>query len=121
MNVVPTIHTKRMAHRLIRATPELGAEAALSALAHVPAEQVPALVALLARHAAGAICIPAATLPAEVVDINRRVRPGTPPVFSEAQRREAHRRYRTGERTPPVVAGEREYQRMRQRVKRVSA
>lgn len=118
MNVVPTMHTKRVAHRLVRSIPERGAEAALHALAHVPDEQVPALVALLARQAACTVQIHRPSLPA--VMPSGRVAPGTPPVLTEAQRREAHRRYRAGERAPHVVAGEREYQRMSRRARRAA-
>lgn len=122
MNIVPTVQTQRLARGLIRATPAHGAEATVKALARTPHDQIPALVALLARHAAAAICVPpAASLPTEVVDITRRAKNGAPIQFTEAQRREAHRRYRGGDRTPPVIAGEREYQRMRARVKRMPA
>lgn len=115
--VVPTMQTQRLARRLVRATPELGAEAALSALAHTPPEQIPALVAMLARIAAGSTCIPRGVLPESVPNLARRARPDDPILLTEAQRREAHRRYRTGDRTPAVVLGEREYQRLSKRMR----
>ena len=106
---------------LIRDTPTQGAEAALAALAHTPPEQVPALVAFLARIAASATSIPRPLLPNEVPGLTRRAKPSDPIRLTEAQRREAHRRYRSGDRSPGVVLGEREYQRLSKRARTIRA
>ena len=116
--VVPTSGTIKAAKALIRLTPERGAEAAIAILPTIPDEQIPALVALLARHAASVTAPPAVPdLPQDFV-LTGRARPGQPPRLTEAQRREAHRRYRGGDRSPGVVMGEREYQKLRKRVSR---
>lgn len=114
--VVPTSATIKAAKTLIRLTPERGAEIAVDILPKIPAEQIPALVALLARHAASVTAPPAVPdLPQDFV-LTGRAKQGQPPILTEAQRREAHRRYRGGDRSPGVVLGEREYQKLRKRV-----
>lgn len=116
--IVPTSDTIKTAKTLIRVVPDRGAEAAIDALRKTPSAQVPALVALLARHAASVTAPPSTPyLPTDFV-LTGRARPGQPPILTEAQRREAHRRYRGGDRSPGVVLGEREYQKLRKRVAR---
>lgn len=117
-NVVPTSRTIRLARKTIAATPNLGAEAALYALAELPEDQIAAFVALLAKQAAARVC--PRPLPPEA-DISQRARPGTPNRLTREQQIEAHRRYRGGDRTPVTVAGEREYQRNRKRGSRAAA
>lgn len=107
MNLAPTTHTRRIARRIVRETEVIGADATLRHLCDVPPQQVPALVALLAKYAAGRTGLTAAG-PVKLLD---RVPPGMPNRFTVEQRRDAHRRYANGSRAPEVVAGEREYQR----------
>ena len=115
--IVPTAHTIKAAKTLIRLTPERGAEATTAVLRHVPANQVPALVALLARHAAATSAPPSVPdLPSDFV-VTKRAPQGAPPILTEAQRREAHRRYKLGDRSAGVVLGEREYQKLSKRAR----
>lgn len=95
MTIVPTSATIKTAKTLIRATPEHGAEAAITALRGTPPEQIPALVALLARHAASV------TAPPTVADLPNDFghhRQGAAGASTRAQRGTAPRG------TPPLQA-----------------
>ena len=102
-NLVPTTRTRRLADALIKeAAADTGTDAVLNHLDHLDGDQVYAVLgAVLDRHCH---------------------RPGRPPIarteFTPDQRRAAHAAYARGERSPEVVAGEREYQRVNKREKR---
>lgn len=113
MNVAPTLATRKLARVIIRETAKSGSDATLRHLRHVVPEQVPALIAILAREASGARIPPtnAGTLLAQLaVD-----------VLTVEERRTAHAAYVRGLRDEWVVNGEREYQRNRRRAGRRTA
>ena len=105
MNLVLNPGERRRARMLVKATSKNGADATRDMLRHFRPEVIPALVAYLAAFAAEA------TEPTQREVWTR----GKPDALTEAQRREAHRRFNTGDRTPEVVAGNREYHRNRSR------
>jgi hypothetical protein len=112
MNIVATNATRNLARAIIRETADSGADATMRHLRDVAPEQFPALVAILAREAS-AIRIPrGAGFPIDgrlVVD-----------VLTEDERRTAHAAYVRGVRDEWVIAGEREYQRLRRRNERAA-
>lgn len=114
MNVVPDFRTIRIANALIARTPYEGVEATVSAVKHLPDDQLPALIFALARAASNRAHVTVGVeLPQRITDHGGRAPVRAPNEFTIAQRREAHRRFRGGDRTPVVIAGEREYQRNR--------
>lgn len=110
MSIVPTEATRAIARAIIRDTRDDGADATLRHLQHVHPDQLAALVALLAREAAARRLPPG--------PIGARVRLTLPAVLTPEERRQAHAAWTRGQRDPWVIAGEREYQRMRTRVRR---
>jgi len=108
MNLVLTHAERKRAKLLVRRTSKNGADATLELLPHFHADSWPALIAFLAGAACEAKNLPH---PVDAIKCARN----QPDLLTEPQRREAHRRYLYGERTPEVVAGEREYQRIKAR------
>lgn len=106
MNLTLTTAQRHLADQLIRITARDGADATSAILPRFPVDVWPALVAYLARVAAEAR--------AEPVIVWRSTR-NQPDVLTEDARLEAHRLWRKGLRTPEVILGEREYQRVKAR------
>lgn len=107
MNIVATTATRKLARAIIRETADNGADATLRHLHDVAPDQLPALIAILAREAAGARIPRGSHFPIDgrlVVD-----------VLTVEERRTAHAAYVRGLRDEWVVNGEREYQRLRRR------
>ena len=103
-NLIPSDRTKRLAELLIaEAKDETGVDAVLNHLDHIEEEQTHALLAL-------------------VLERTSWRPPGRPVItktdFTPDERRAAHAAYVRGVRTPDVVAGEREYQRLYARRRR---
>lgn len=108
-NLVPTARARRLADTLImEAAADTGTDAVLNHLDHLDPEQVYAVLSVVLDR----YCHPPG-------------RPGRPPIaraeFTPAERRAAHAAYARGERTPEVVAGAREYQRVKKRQQRKKA
>lgn len=114
MRLVLTRAERRHAERLIRVTAKDGANATVDLLGLFHPDAYPALIAFLAGHACEAKALPQ---PHDALRFSRN----QPELLSAPQRREAHRRYLYGDRGPEVVAGEREYQRIKARAYRDKA
>ena len=97
---------RRRAKQLIRRTSVDGADATLAYLRRFSPDAYPALVAYLASVACNAVGL-------EQRHAGMRYRPNQPELHTEDERRVLHRLYGRGVRTPDVVIGEREYQRVR--------
>lgn len=105
--LVPTARTRAVAQMLLRdAAKTTAIDAVLNHLDRIEADQVHALIGVLLTAAK---------------QHKKLGRPRMTLHLTESQRREMHRRYRRGERTPEVVEGEREYQRVNQQARRKRA
>lgn len=104
VNIVPTDATRRLARSMMAdARRTTGGDAALKHLPELQPEQLVALIGALLTQ----------------IKVTEKVgRPPLPLELAEDERRRCHAAYRNGDRTPEVVAGEREYQRVNQRARR---
>lgn len=103
-SLVPTARTRLLAKRLIyESYQSTGVDAVLNHLDELEDDQIHALIGVLLTA---------------TKQHRKNGRPPLPLQFSETQRRELHRLYANGDRSPEVVAGHREYQRVNQRARR---
>lgn len=106
-SLIPTRRTRALARILVgEANRTTSLDAVLNHLDRLDDDQTRALVVVL------------------LTAIKQHHKTGRPPLplrLTEEQRRECHRLYRRGDRTPEVEEGEREYQRVNQRARRARA
>ena len=115
MNLVLSYPERQRALQLIRRTAKDGADGALEVLGHFHPDRHPALIAFLAHLACGAS---SRSRPAK--NGTYRGEPIPPERLTPEERKAYHAAWKRGERTPEVIAGEREYQRIRNRQRRAA-